>query len=249
MCTVTIRRDASEVLLTMNRDERRDRGPEEAPRLHRAEGSGVSWVGPADTVSGGTWLAASSRGLVACLLNGYAPGDADPERDGAAPPRSRGTIIPELLAHADLDAAAAWMERDCPLTDFASFKLVLLSLKQTFVFDWPGKGSLSMSMPRGGWQLFTSSSWKPEEVLPWRKSSFEGWISAGAPFNGEIPAYHVFQPSDKKEWAPLMAREHSATRSISQVLLSKKGFAEVRHVATPKTSSKNADTRVKLAFD
>ena len=53
-------------------------------------------------------------------------------------------------------------------------------------------------------------------MLPWRQEAFEAWLSEGAPFERGIPGYHLFQPPGKETIAPLMARDVSSTRSITQ---------------------------------
>jgi uncharacterized protein with NRDE domain len=84
MCTVTVLRSPERLLLTMNRDERRTRGEELAPRK-AGGGSSPAWIGPADGAKGGTWFGANDRGIMACLLNATAGTPARPRR--SAEPR------------------------------------------------------------------------------------------------------------------------------------------------------------------
>lgn len=73
MCTVTVHRSANRLLVTMNRDEARDRAPEVPPAIHHND---VNWLAPSDSARGGTWIGVNDRGVVACLLNGYVEGDS-----------------------------------------------------------------------------------------------------------------------------------------------------------------------------
>src|SRR5438093_13721072 len=104
MCTVSLRLDAGSVLLTMNRDERYDRGPEAPPRLIHGEPGRPSWLAPFDTASGGTWIGVNDRGIVSCILNGSEPADEAHGEPAAVP--SRGSIIPRILEQHDGTGAA-----------------------------------------------------------------------------------------------------------------------------------------------
>src|SRR5262245_28271442 len=70
MCTVTLRCGAGSLLLTMNRDERYDRAPEEAPRRIPGEPGRPAWLAPFDCDAGGPWVGVNERGVARCLLNG-----------------------------------------------------------------------------------------------------------------------------------------------------------------------------------
>jgi len=91
MCTVTLRCGASSLVLTMNRDERLERSPEEAPRLISGDALRPSWLAPFDGASGGTWIGVNERGVASCVLNGYEPADEGLRGDPSVP--SRGTIL------------------------------------------------------------------------------------------------------------------------------------------------------------
>ncbi len=69
MCTVTVIPSGAGFRLVSNRDELRTRPPCEAPKVRTLE-SGARAIWPADRLAGGTWIAASDRGLALTLLNG-----------------------------------------------------------------------------------------------------------------------------------------------------------------------------------
>jgi len=106
MCTVTIRRGPEDLLVTMNRDERWTRDAERPPTLHPAGPGRPAWMAPPDGERCGTWIGANDAGVVACLLNGYAPGDLDLFARPDVP--SRGEIIPALLGYRP-EAASGWI--------------------------------------------------------------------------------------------------------------------------------------------
>ncbi|MEO8275756.1 MAG: NRDE family protein [Thermoanaerobaculia bacterium] len=93
MCTASWLTDGPRFHLLFNRDEllRRSRGV--APELHAREG--VAYLSPTDPQSGGTWFAATERGLLVALLNR----NVDGQTSGSTTPgrRSRGSLIPELV--------------------------------------------------------------------------------------------------------------------------------------------------------
>lgn len=240
MCTVTVLRDSSGILVTMNRDEQRSRAPELPPRLCGKAGSG-RWVSPLDGESGGTWIGANGRGVVACLLNNYA----------ATPPPaihgSRGRIIPEALARGRIEEISAWLAEDFDPRGFAPFTLLLASVDNARRFEWEGAGQLlSHPIDADRWMV-TSSSWNTEAVLEWRRAEFTRWLDGGCEFDGELPAFHLLQPEGMAEWSPLMAREKTHTRSITQVRLTKAPpQAEMRYWPNPESVAQAPASVVQL---
>lgn len=109
--------------LVTNRDELRERPAATPPIWHELPAHATSGssphgahfraVYPIDPVGGGTWVAASTAGLVLCLLN------ANPVPQPVLPPEddllSRGLVIPQLIASrsaADAARAVARLELD-----------------------------------------------------------------------------------------------------------------------------------------
>jgi len=217
MCTLTVFRDHQQVLVTMNRDEARFRGAEEPPRLHSPAAPGApNWMGPIDSDSGGTWIGVNDRGCVACLLNRYAPEDTDPARllPGR---RSRGDIIPAVLAQPDAAGSLRTIREQLEPGEYGSFTLVFAAPEGGHAFEWAHQGRLAESVCTKPWDMLTSSALDTAEVLAWRRERFEAWLEQGAPFDGAIPAIHLDRPEGSEEWATLMDRPISATRSITQI--------------------------------
>ena len=105
--------------LVANRDEQRSRPGALPPRLTRHERLDV--LAPVDPLGGGTWIAASSAGLVFVLLNEYSPA-ASADRAGL---RSRGLVIPTLVGSESLGAV---QERASNLDpeSFLPFRLLVI---------------------------------------------------------------------------------------------------------------------------
>lgn len=217
MCTVTILRQTDGLLVTMNRDEAAHRGPEVPPRRQPTGTPGApTWWAPADSDSGGTWMGVNGLGWVACLLNRYAPEDTDPARLLPGQ-RSRGEIIPGVLAHRTETDALTWLREGLSPALYGSFTLVLALPSATHTFEWAYGEGLQESNLDGEWTMLTSSAFDTAAVLEWRRHRFEAWQQAGCRFEETVPAIHLDRPADEEHRAILMDRGISATRSITQV--------------------------------
>ena len=215
MCTVTIHRDAETLVVTMNRDEARTRAPESPPAIFAPEDFAKEWMAPIDGEAGGTWMGVNARGVVACLLNVYRPGQmlARPEAPSAF---SRGTIVPAVLAQGDGERVRRWITEKFDPSPYESFQLVVVWLEGGARWVWSDSEHLEHSPCRDEWTLVSSSLWRPDAVLAWRREAFEQWRNAGSERRGHLPAFHLLQAKGKEEWSPLMDREWSCTRSITQ---------------------------------
>jgi hypothetical protein len=214
MCTITVHRASDELLVTMNRDELRARGPERAPEVF--EQGGVRWTGPIDSPSGGTWMGVNDRGLVACLLNAYEAGDA-PVATGAI--RSRGEIVPAVLGRGTYDEAAQWLDRAMDPAAYPPFHLLVVSGGGGMMHTWLGEGSWNRAPVDGDWWMWTTSLWQSGEVRAFRRRCYEDWRAQGCPRHGLLPSMHRMRIEGFEECSPLMDREFTATRSITQAWL------------------------------
>ncbi|MGE0494683.1 MAG: NRDE family protein [Vulcanimicrobiota bacterium] len=188
MCTVTVSHQP--LVVTMNRDEMKSRGPERPPRVHG------NWAGPTDSDSGGTWFGAN-RELVLCLTNGYREGDTVVAAAGAP---SRGGIIP-LVFERGLD----WLRRDFDPSPYASFYLVVARPGAVEVAGWFGR---ALEWERlSGRALVTSSPWS--SVVEARRTWFADW-------DGPLLDFHRLRVPGREQDSPLMQRPEAGTRSITR---------------------------------
>lgn len=157
MCTVSIVLEPARVMLTMNRDEAKER-PEAGPTLWSS--GDHAYVAPIDLRSGGAWIAVNDRGICACLLNRY-------DR-AAAGSKSRGGILPQVMSAGCLDDAAVRLN-DLKAKDYAPFTVLVISGAEGLRFDWTG--SIAKAEPLGLAELAmaTSSSWNAEAVIAYRR--------------------------------------------------------------------------------
>ena len=215
MCTVTVLRGADRLLVTMNRDERRRRAEELAPR-QAGGGARPAWIGPGDGAKGGTWFGANDRGVVACLLNAYAAGDlALLGRDDLP---SRGEIIPQLLEH-DPERARAWLRSGLDPSPFPSFTLAVITPAWGEAYAWRLERGVIVTAIPDGWSMVTSSLWRSDQVVAWRRDRFDEWLRQGAREIAGVPGFNLLEAPDRREWSPLMTRPVSITRSLTQAEL------------------------------
>ena len=198
----------------MNRDERHERAAEEPPRLITGDLERPAWIAPFDGESGGTWIGVSSRGVAACVLNGYA--ESDEELRGKRGVPSRGSLIPRVLEDQD-GVGPAVLRGAIDVSAYPSFTLLVTTVAGGEVVRWRHGGPLEREPVGTGWTLLTSSSWHEPEVAAWRRRAFDDWRSAGERMDSGVPVLHLLAPAGLEASAPFMTRERSATRSITQV--------------------------------
>ena len=221
MCTLTAHRlglpDRSALWLAMNRDESRTRAAKIPPAITEPPGA-PRVLAPRDGAAGGTWIGVNDRGLIAALLNLYPDGIA-PEAPRATV--TRGALVDRALTAATVDEACAAIAAEVRVGRYSPFRLALVSLDGGRLITWTGfdvvrEDALEDPHDRA-WVFLTSSSWRSPEVLPWREEKFRAWREAGAEHIGPVPSFHLWQPEGREEWAPLVAREKSVTRSLTKI--------------------------------
>lgn len=196
----------------MNRDETLTRGAETPPQLHE----NPRWLAPHDTDKGGTWIGANEHGVVACLLNAYKPGESllpDPSTHY----RTRGEIIPMLLEQGSTDAGLAWLASAFDPTPYPSFTLSLTSPSASRIYTWYKDDGLTEEKLSDQWTIRSSSGWDSADVIHWREQRFAQWLAEGGKMRDTLPEFHVLREPGKEDFSPLMKRDWSATRSITQV--------------------------------
>jgi hypothetical protein len=214
MCTLTLLREPDRLLLTMNRDERWTRSAERPPVLHPGQGGRRDWIAPADGERGGTWIGADEDGVAACLLNAYAPGDLD--LIGRPDVPSRGEIVPAVLGRGRA-GVLRFLSRELDPRPYPSFVLVVATPDEGRILRWTLDRGLELEEVAEGWSLITSSWWRADEVVAWRRQRFAAWLADGAPFSGPLPAFNLVDEPGAREHSPFMTRGFSGTRSLTRV--------------------------------
>jgi hypothetical protein len=163
---------------------------------------------PVDPVSDGTWIAVNDAGLVLVLLNVTPLAGAAPGR------RSRGAIIPGLLASDSLAAAARQTGRLNP-AEFAPFRLVLIRDDGVAEVYWDGVNRTdtppeALTNPR----MFTSSGLGDPLVERPRQRSFEEFVAIGFDPAAQ-DAFHRHRWPGREHLSVCMSRPDARTVSFT----------------------------------
>lgn len=213
MCTASWLTASDRFHFLFNRDERRTRAVGLPPQLLRAEG--VAYLAPLDPDSGGTWFAATEGGLLLALLNRSVDG-----QPAAAGRRSRGSLIPELVAARDLADVAARLSAQ-ELGDCAPFRLFAdLAGAGSLGAVWDGQRLASQPITTTS-GLLCSSSCGDQEVTRVRS---ELWTARRPQREAagleELRRFH---------------RSHQPTRSAASVCMHRDDAATVSHLEVLRT--------------
>ena len=220
MCTLSIYKNKKRCIVTMNRDELRNR--DQAVRLNtEIYGPAARLLYPVDEPSQGTWIAGNDHGVVLCLLNNYQGELANL----AAVPSSRGIIIPAALAQGSCKKVRKHLQ-NLVVQLFRPFDLFLLTRKKLMQFTYDGVDYRWQELPLGSWFMFSSSSYKVDEVLSYRYELFRKWTAEVGEENIEseeiLHGFHRIQIPNLETHSVLMERERSQTKSITQFVIGKK---------------------------
>ena len=151
MCTLTFVPTVDGYLAGMNRDELLTRPAALPPEIHEREG--VKLVYPREP-SGGTWIAANTRGNLLALLN-WNEIDMAGLREKR---RTRGLVIPEAILGKDVSSTTAHLDR-LSLDGVSPFRLIgaFRNERQLIEWRWDGTGiqQLGWAWARKHW--FSSS--------------------------------------------------------------------------------------------
>src|SRR5262245_11178892 len=132
MCTVTVVPLEDGFRMVFNRDELRERSAAIPPATHRV--GDRTAVFPVDPVSGGTWIGVNDRGLVCALLNRTV--DASAPRP--VPARSRGVIVPALLACDSFERALTEVAR-IDATSYDLFRILIVQRRNVAIVTSDGR--------------------------------------------------------------------------------------------------------------
>lgn len=216
MCTVTIiPLPGGGFRMAQNRDELRTRRralPVRRVRLRRGAGTAV-W--PVDPESGGTWIAATSLGVVMTTMN--VNPTPPPPMAHRAERRSRGRVIPDI---ADARSAAEAIDRlaDVDLSRFAPFRLVAADLGSVRAGRWDGV-TLDVDAHEGagglGAPLCFVSSGLGDDRVTGRLGLFGEMVDE--PTRGAQDAFHHHTWVDAPEVSVMMARPDARTVSMTSI--------------------------------
>ncbi len=219
MCTLSmIRSDLQpgppHVRIVMNRDEQRTRPASLPPTLRVIDGTSI--IMPIDPASGGTWIAATSRGLVLAILNANPGMSTYAGARGLAfsGRRSRGEIIPALAGSATLCDAAESL-RSFIAREYPPFLVIALDAQECFVARSDGSALTLdpiVSVPDA--EVWSSSGLGDDRVIGPRRELFFSTLTRtpGSRFRAQ-EQFHQHAWPDRPEISVLMRRADARTFS------------------------------------
>jgi hypothetical protein len=213
VCTATwiATQDGYEVLF--NRDELRTRKPALPPAVRQREG--MRFLSPEDGDAGGTWIGANELGLSIGLANG--PVGAGGRGSGAREFRSRGLLVLDLLAAADL----AEVERRLRSVDpsiHRPFALFAIQPGREAELWRSDGGSIARLPDGGGGAILLTSSRDDERARKERGALLDRMKAANAGLDPELLArFHRSHEPDRGAFSPCMHREDASTVSLTLI--------------------------------
>lgn len=215
MCTVSVIPLGAGFRVVCNRDERHERADASTPRWRSIRG--VRVIYPADGEAGGTWIAASERGVVLALLNVNLAPDAREAGRPRAGRHSRGKLIPLLAPSADAVAAIDAL-REMDLDAFEPFRMVSVDRAggTLRVLDarWDRR-DLTLGRIDAAAACFVSSGLGDERALPRLDLFRELVVRSGTPDSQD--AFHNHAWPDRREISVMMHRDEARTVSVTGV--------------------------------
>jgi uncharacterized protein with NRDE domain len=216
MCSLSILRQHGITLVTMNRDEARDR--HEAQYMHQVKNSSAA-VYPIDLRSGGTWFGANRFGVGLALLNRYQ------DVYDAPNPISRGALIPALLEYSSILQMRLALKHteQFSMQHYQPFDLVIFDNQSTYLCSWNGREA--SQQPKAGNFFISSSAVRTLEVIQVRQEHYQRWLQERGQTvdldSHVLMELHLAEQADQS-FAIRMARAHSHTKSVCQLRLDDK---------------------------
>jgi len=209
MCTVSfIPRSNNDFILTSNRDESPNRNTI-APQLYKIDG--VDLLYPKDEVAGGTWIGASNKKRLICLLNGgfVAHQPAENYR------MSRGVVVTDLLTSEDVVTKV----KEYDFIGVEPFTIILVDWNINLVLYelvWDGDNIHFSEKPIKP-TIWSSSLLYSEKVKKKRETWFSEFMDANAYISAEdIIDFHKTAGDGDKETSLIMNRVFVKTKSITE---------------------------------
>lgn len=214
MCTATWFHGPQGLELYFNRDERRSRAPAEPPAV-RTRGT-LRFIAPLDGDFGGSWIAVSQRGLVLCLLNGYAGADPPRPPDGF---ESRGFLVTTLIDAPTADEVERGL-RLRPLVRYRSFALAVFDDRGPARLARWSAGRLSVERELTGAEPLVSSSFDSQAVRESRVALFRDMLGDWrGPREALHLRYHASHLPRRGAYSPCMHRPDATTVSFSRIVV------------------------------
>jgi len=236
MCTATWIRTEGGYEVFFNRDELATRKPALPPSVR--ESGGVRFLAPVDGDAGGTWLGANEFGVTIGIANG-------PRETRDRPFRSRGLLVQDLLASADVADA----ERRILAIDPSStrpFSLFALDPAGTARI-WDSDGARLES--RTGWSegaLLFSSSRDAARARALRQALLDRMVREHGGLDADLlAAFHRSHEPERGAFSPCMHREDASTVSFTWIRVGPDSIEMRYHPGPPCTEAAEASSSLR----
>ena len=209
MCTVTLFPvGTSDFVLTSNRDEAPKR-ISLPPAVY--ENDSIKMMYPKDKVAGGSWIGASEKNRVLCVLNGGFTRHSRKDKYRL----SRGVVMKDLLKCDDIVKAV----NDYQLHDIEPFTLVIadwIAGMRFFELVWDGQKKYFQELPLEP-RVWSSSSLYTNDMKIERKQWFQDFLDSNELNQKSVLKFHQHTHVENTEYGIVMDRLFVKTTSITQV--------------------------------
>lgn len=183
---------------------------------------------PIDPESGGTWIGVNSAGLVVCLLNSTSK---SPQAGSAEDKRSRGIIVPKLLAAKNAVESAALLQ-EVDATEYRPFKVFMIERYRWCMAQSDGETIYIHDVRANIQPLMFASSGLGDELVDGPRRDMFNEIIAHQQFTPEVQdAFHCHQWEDRKHLSVLMSRAEAHTVSRTTIELAARAEMAYRDLA------------------
>ena len=205
MCTVSYIPNNTGFVLTSNRDENPGRNTQSPKEI--TLDSGEILTAPIDEQNNGTWVAATNKNRVACLLNG-----AFIKHERSLPYRkSRGLIVLEAFNYSSFSAFI----QEINLTKIEPFTLILAEKNMLQVMIWDGTQKHHQLLDNNRSYLWSSSTLYSRDVHDNKLQFFDTYIKEETIAPNTILEMHGLYSDNLF----ILNRPQVKTVSITQVII------------------------------
>ena len=209
MCTVTfLPLENNNFILTSSRDEQPTRETL-APKTY--EENDIKMLYPKDKIAGGTWIGASSKNRLVCVLNGAFENHIKQEKYK----KSRGVIAKEILKTSTLEKHI----ENLNLKGIEPFTMVIVDWNneqfKLYELIW-NEAKKHFTKLKNEPKIWSSSTLYKNEMKQIRKQWFKDWIALNDFSSSSILKFHHSEIG-AKEQSILMKRSYVETVSITSV--------------------------------
>lgn len=217
MCTVTLFPvGKSNFVLTSNRDESPKR-ISLPPRVY--EKNGINMIYPKDKLSGGSWIGASEKNRVLCVLNGGFTKHSRKEKYRL----SRGIVMKDLLICDNIKKDV----NNYKLDDIEPFTLIIADWNNSlnfFELVWDGKNKHFKKLELKP-HIWSSSTLFNGKMKLERQQWFNDFLNLNELSSKTILDFHQNTKKENTEYGVVMDRLFVKTTSITQVIKESNGLS------------------------